>query len=74
MNLPKLISGHIKEVYEGNNWTDVGISDTLSDVNFKDATTVTPASSNTIASFVLLTSMPLLFHRTRGRSAKTLEV
>ena len=52
MNLTKLISGHIKEVYEGNNWTDVGISHTLSDVNFKDATTVTPASLNTIASLV----------------------
>jgi len=52
MELTTLISTHIKEVYEGNNWTDVNIADTISDLNFKEATAITPASSNTIAALL----------------------
>ena len=52
MELTTLISTHIKEVYEGNNWTDVNISGAISDLNFKEATAITPASSNTIASLL----------------------
>src|SRR3954451_16138657 len=49
MKTNDFISQHILEVFEGGNWTDVNFKDTLRDVNYKEATTVTKASYNTIA-------------------------
>jgi uncharacterized damage-inducible protein DinB len=52
MKITELIAQHITEVSEGGNWTDVNIKDTLADVGYKEATTVTRASYNTIAALV----------------------
>ncbi|HRH47692.1 MAG TPA: DinB family protein [Panacibacter sp.] len=52
MKLTELIAGHIVAVYEGGNWTEVNIKDTLADVGYKEATTVTEASYNTIAALL----------------------
>src|SRR6266487_5235049 len=49
MKITELIAQHITEVFEGGNWTDVNIKDTLRDVTYREATTVTKASYNTIA-------------------------
>lgn len=54
MNITTCIARHISEVFEGNNWTEVDIKQTLSDVTWEEATTITAASVNTIAA--------LLFH------------
>lgn len=52
MKITECIAQHISEVFEGNNWTEVDIRQTLLDVTFTEATTVTPASPNTIAALV----------------------
>jgi uncharacterized damage-inducible protein DinB len=52
MNLTGLIAEHIKEVYEGNNWTDVNISDVIRDITWQQAQQQTSASPNTIASLL----------------------
>ena len=52
MNITSLIAAHIREVFEGNNWTDISIADTVGDVSFEEAITVTPASGNTIAALL----------------------
>lgn len=52
MKITELISQHIIEIQEGDNWTDVNIKDTLADVDYKEATTETAASRNTIAALV----------------------
>ena len=52
MKITELIAQHITEVFEGNNWTDVNIQDTLQDVDYREATTVTKASYNTIAALL----------------------
>lgn len=52
MHITSLIAAHIKEVYEGNNWTDVCIADTLKDVSWQQAQQKTAASVNTIAALV----------------------
>ena len=52
MKITSLIAKHIKEVFDGTNWTEIGIADTLADLTFEEATTVTQASRNTIASLV----------------------
>ena len=52
MKLPSLIASHIREVYEGNSWTDVSMADTVTDLSFTEAVTVTPASGNTIAALL----------------------
>jgi uncharacterized damage-inducible protein DinB len=49
MKITDFIARHIIEVFEGRNWTDVNFKDTLKDINYKEATTVTKASYNTIA-------------------------
>lgn len=56
MKTTELIARHIIEVFEGGNWSDVNIKDTLRNVNFKEATTVTKASYNTIASLLYHTA------------------
>lgn len=52
MKITELIAQHITEVFEGDNWTDVNIKDTLQDVDYREATTVTKASYNTIAALL----------------------
>ncbi len=52
MKITELIAQHITEVYEGGNWTEVNIKDTLADVSHKEACIVTKASYNTIAALV----------------------
>lgn len=52
IKLTHLIADSILEVFEGNNWTDVSIAQTLSDITFDDAKKLTGASANTIASIV----------------------
>jgi uncharacterized damage-inducible protein DinB len=46
------IAEHIKQVYEGNNWTDVSIAATLENTDWKQAQQQTEASPNTIASLL----------------------
>src|SRR5580765_1225648 len=52
MKLSNLAADHIREVYEGNNWTDISFADTVKDISFKEAVTITPVSRNTIASLL----------------------
>jgi len=52
MKTTELIAQHIIEVFEGDNWAEVNMKDTLQDINYKEATTVTKASCNTIAGLV----------------------
>jgi uncharacterized damage-inducible protein DinB len=52
MSVTKLIATHIKEVYEGDNWTSVSIADTVNDVNWQQAQQHTAGSPNTIASLL----------------------
>jgi uncharacterized damage-inducible protein DinB len=52
MKLTEVIAQHIIAVHQGENWTDVNIYDTLSDVDIKEATTITKASKNSIAALV----------------------
>jgi uncharacterized damage-inducible protein DinB len=56
MKITELIAQHLLEVHEGNNWTEVDVRSTLSDVSLKEAVMRTKASSNSIAS--------LLYHLT----------
>lgn len=53
MNLPQQVAKHFREVYFGNNWTDVNLKDSLAGVDWELATTQI-YSCNTIAT--------LLFH------------
>lgn len=52
MQLTHLLAQHLKDVYEGNNWTDVNIDTTLEDIDWKKAQQQTEASPNTIASLL----------------------
>ncbi len=52
MKITELIAQHITEVFEGGNWTDVNIKDTLEGITYREATTVTKASYNTIAALL----------------------
>lgn len=52
MKITELIAQHIMEVFEGDNWTDVNMKDTLHDVDYRQAATVTKASYNTIAALL----------------------
>ena len=52
MSTTNLISAHNNQVYEGDNWTDVNIADTIKDVNWQQAQQHTPGSPNTIASLL----------------------
>lgn len=52
MKITELIAQHITEVHEGDNWTEVNIKDTLADVGYEEATIITKASHNTMASLV----------------------
>ncbi|HEY2727220.1 MAG TPA: DinB family protein [Parafilimonas sp.] len=52
MKITSLIAQHIKEVYEGNNWTDVNIAETIKDLSYQQAQQQTAASKNTIAALL----------------------
>jgi hypothetical protein len=52
MKINELIARHILEVHEGNNWTEVDVSQTLRDVTMEEATCRTIASPNTIAALL----------------------
>ena len=52
MNSTNLIAEHIKQVYEGDNWTDVNIDDTIRNISWHQAQQKTNASPNTIASLL----------------------
>lgn len=52
MKLATLVAQHITELFEGGNWTEVNLKDTLADVSHKEAATLTRASYNTIAALV----------------------
>lgn len=56
MTINQLIATHLTEAFEGNNWSDVNVKDTLDDITFEEAITLTNASPNTIAA--------LLYHMT----------
>ena len=51
MNLTEQIAKHFREVYVGDNWTDVNLKDTLAGITWQQATTQVHAC-NTIAALV----------------------
>lgn len=52
MNICEHIAAHVNDAYNGNNWTEINLADTVSDINYQEATTLTKASPNTIAMLV----------------------
>ncbi len=52
MKITNLVAQHLIEVHEGGNWTEVAIATTLQDVSLQEATMLTKASPNTIASLL----------------------
>lgn len=52
MDLRIALAENTIEVYEGGNWTDVNIKDTLADVDYIEASTIVDGYANTIASLV----------------------
>ena len=52
MKTTSLIAQHLLDVYEGNNWTDVCLAGVLKDVTLQEATALTSASPNTLASIL----------------------
>ncbi len=52
MNIAELIARHLLDVYAGQNWTEVNLQSTLEDLNYHEASRITPASANTIAGLV----------------------
>lgn len=52
MKVAGYIAQHILDVYQGGNWAEVNVTDTLKDVTLAEANTVTAASVNTIATLV----------------------
>lgn len=52
MKISHLVAQHINDVFEGNNWSEVNLRETLDDISYVEATTTTKASYNTIAALV----------------------
>jgi uncharacterized damage-inducible protein DinB len=52
MNITNVIATHIRDCFDGENWTSVNIADTLADVSFQEAQQRTTLSQNTIASLL----------------------
>jgi hypothetical protein len=52
MNLKEHIAQHLMDVHNGNNWTEVNLAETLKNINWQQAITVTPFSPNSIAMLV----------------------
>jgi len=49
MKLTALVAQHIREVYEGENWSDINLKDVLKDITWKEAVEDVPGLDNTIA-------------------------
>ncbi|MXV14822.1 DinB family protein [Hufsiella ginkgonis] len=52
MNILPHLSRHLLEVSNGGNWTEVDLAATLQNLDYREASTVTAASPNTIAALV----------------------
>jgi hypothetical protein len=52
MKITELIAQHLKDVHNGDNWTDVNIEQTLANVSFEEAMMQTAASVNTVATLL----------------------
>jgi uncharacterized damage-inducible protein DinB len=52
MKTTDLIAEHLLELFHGKNWTDVSLTDAVSDIKYKEAFAHTKASPNSIASIV----------------------
>ncbi len=52
MKITSLIAQHLLDVHEGNNWTEVSLAGVLKDITLQEATMLTSASPNTIASLL----------------------
>lgn len=52
MEISNLLAQHITEVFEGSNWTDVNIKDTIKNISWQQAGQKTNASPNTIAALL----------------------
>ncbi len=70
MNISTTIAENIATCFEGNNWTNVNVSDTLKDVSWQQAQQKTIASSNTIAALVnhLLYWNYIIMQRLKGEN------
>jgi uncharacterized damage-inducible protein DinB len=51
MNLPQQVATHFRNIYFGDNWTDVNLKDSLAGINYQQATTQI-YHCNTIAALV----------------------
>lgn len=52
MKLTALVAQHIREVYEGENWTDIDLKDVIIDITWNEAVEDIPGLDNTIAMLV----------------------
>lgn len=52
MKITHEIATHITDCFDGKNWTDINIANTLQDVNWQQAQQQTAASQNTIAALL----------------------
>ena len=52
MRITDAIASHIRECFDGENWTSVNIVDTIKDLNWQQAQQRTAGSQNTIASLL----------------------
>lgn len=52
MKITERIAEHLLQIFEGDNWTDVWISETIKDIDHMEAQQVTAASGNTIAALL----------------------
>jgi uncharacterized damage-inducible protein DinB len=70
MIITTLIAQHLRQVYEGDNWTDVSIKATIKDIDWKQAQQQTEASPNTIASLLhhLLYWNGIIMQRMKGET------
>ncbi|SFP83861.1 DinB family protein [Parafilimonas terrae] len=75
MIITNLIAEHIRQVYEGDNWTEVCIADTISNINFQQAQQRTAGSPNTIASLLhhLYYWNEIMVQRMQGKNPQVLQ-
>lgn len=52
MNITETLAQNLLAVFVGNNWSEAAFATTLEGINHQQATTITPASPNTIAALV----------------------
>lgn len=75
MIITSLIAAHIRQVYEGNNWTEVCIADTIGNISFQQAQQRTAGSPNTIASLLhhLYYWNEIMVQRMQGKNPRVLQ-